>query len=66
MQEKLIAWRRFNGLTQNYMAEKLGITLRTYQNKEYGDSQFKANEMFAIANILNKEISDIFLPVDFK
>lgn len=65
MQEKLIAWRRYYGITQKEMAKKLGIDVRTYINKEQGVTQFKANEMFLIAKILQKDISEIFLPPDF-
>lgn len=65
MQKKLIAWRRYHGLTQREMANKLGIDIRTYINKEHGITQFKADEMFLIANILKKEISEIFLPTNF-
>lgn len=65
MQKKLIAWRRYHGITQKEMADKLGIDVRTYINKEHGITQFKANEMFLIASVLKKDISDIFLPPDF-
>lgn len=65
MQEKLIAWRRFYGITQKQMAEMLEMDVRTYVNKEHGVTQFKANEMFKIAQILKKDISEIFLPTDF-
>lgn len=65
MQEKLIAWRKFYGITQKEMADKIGIDVRTYINKEQGLSQFKANEMFLIAKILKKDISEIFVPSDF-
>lgn len=65
MQKKLIAWRRYHGITQKEMADKLGVDVRTYINKEQGVTQFKANEMFLIANILEKEISEIFLPTNF-
>jgi len=65
MQEKLISWRKFYGITQKEMAEMLGIDVRTYINKEQGISQFKANEMFAIAKILQRDINEIFLPTNF-
>ncbi len=64
MQKKLIAWRRYHNITQKEMADQLKIDVRTYINKEQGVSQFKANEMFLIANILNKDISEIFLPTN--
>lgn len=65
MQKKLIAWRKYHSITQKEMANKLGVDVRTYINKEQGVTQFKANEMFLIANILGKEISEIFLPTNF-
>lgn len=64
-QKKLAALRRYNDISQKRMAELLEIDLRTYINKEMGVTQFKANEMFAIAKILQMNISDIFLPNDF-
>lgn len=62
MQNQLIAWRRYHGITQKEMAAKIGVDLRTYQNKEYGVTQFKADEMFAISSILDKNISELFSP----
>jgi DNA-binding XRE family transcriptional regulator len=64
VQKKLISWRRYHGITQKEMADKLGVDVRTYINKEQGVTQFKANEMFLIADILGKEISEIFLPTN--
>ncbi|OUM83608.1 helix-turn-helix transcriptional regulator [Caldibacillus debilis] len=65
MQTKLIALRRYHGLTQKDMADLIGVDLRTYINKEMGQSQFKANEMFTIAKHFQKPIDEIFLPTDF-
>jgi len=65
MQEKLISWRKFKNITQKEMAGRIGVDVRTYINKEHGVTQFKADEMFAIAKILGKDISEIFLPSDF-
>ncbi len=61
-QDKLIAWRKYNGLTQKDMADMLGITWRTYSNKERGITQFKLGEMLAIAKILNKTLDELFSP----
>lgn len=66
MQEKLAALRRYHNLSQKDMAELIGVDLRTYINKETGQSQFKANEMFAIARKFQKPIDDIFLPTNFE
>lgn len=65
MQEKLAALRRYYNITQQEMADLIGVDVRTYINKENGHSQFKANEMFAIARMLGKPIDEIFLPTDF-
>ena len=64
VQKKLIAWRRYHMITQKEMADRLGVDVRTYINKEQGVTQFKANEMFLIASILGKEITEIFLPTN--
>lgn len=64
-QHRLISWRRYHGITQKQMADMLGMDVRTYINKESGKTQFKANEMFVIASILKKDISELFLPTDF-
>ena len=65
MQSKLISLRKYLNYTQKDIATYLGIDLRTYINKERGDSQFKINEMFAIAQKFGKEINEIFLPTNF-
>lgn len=64
-QEKLIAWRKYHGLTQQDMAKLIGVDVRTYINKESGVTQFKANEMFAISERLGKKIDEIFSPINF-
>lgn len=66
MQKKLAALRRYFGLTQQDMADLLGIDKRTYQKKELGESQFKANEMFIISRRFNMPIDQIFLPTNFE
>jgi DNA-binding XRE family transcriptional regulator len=42
------------------MASKLGISEASYRQKELEQSEFKLTEMFRIADILDKDISDIF------
>lgn len=66
MQEKLAALRRYHDLTQKDMADLIGVDLRTYINKESGQSQFKANEMFIISQKFQKSIDQIFLPTNFE
>lgn len=55
----------YNRLTQQNMADLIGVDKRTYVNKEYGVTQFKANEMFLIAQRLGKGIEEIFLSTNF-
>lgn len=55
----------FNRLTQKDMADLIGVDTRTYVNKEHGITQFKANEMFLIAQKFGKSIEEIFLPTNF-
>ncbi|PEF63189.1 helix-turn-helix transcriptional regulator [Bacillus cereus] len=65
MQENLVSLRMYNRLTQQDMADLIGTDKRTYVNKEHGVTQFKANEMFLIAQKLGKGIEEIFLPINF-
>lgn len=48
----LKAERARAGLTQEKMAEKLGISKFTYLNKENGKKDFKLKEIFEICSIL--------------
>lgn len=60
MQIKLYELRKNEGLTQKKLAEKLGISETAYRQKELGQRDFKSAEMFLIADIFNKDISEIF------
>lgn len=62
MQDKLILLRKKNGITQEMLADLLGITQKTYSYKELGKTQFTMNEMFKIAKYLNLSVDEIFLP----
>lgn len=64
MQWNLIRLRKEKGLTQKEVADQLGINVTTYINKEIGESQFKANEMFVLRELFGKRIEEIFLPVN--
>ncbi|PGC59249.1 transcriptional regulator [Bacillus toyonensis] len=65
MQDKLVSLRMYNRLNQQNMADLIGVDKRTYVNKEHGVTQFKANEMFLIAQRFGKGIEEIFLPTNF-
>lgn len=60
MQIKLYELRKEAGLTQAQMAEKLNISETTYRSEELGQTDFKSTEMFLIADILEKDIHEIF------
>lgn len=60
MQIYLYQLRKEKGITQKELAQKLGISETTYRQKEKGQSAFKSDEMFIIADILEKDIGEIF------
>ena len=66
MQEKLKSIRMGKDESQEFVAKLINVDVRTYQNKEMGITQFKANEMFIIANHYHMLIDEIFLPTNFE
>ena len=61
---KIRAMRKGYGFTQKYMAENLGISVSTYQNKEQGRVRFSDREKVSMAHILQlsaDQVNDIFL-----
>lgn len=64
IQEKLLIMRKKAGLSQLEMADLIGVSPNTYNHKENGSKQFKANEMFKIADYFHLKIEDIFLPYE--
>jgi len=52
-------WRKLKGLTQEEVAEQLGISLNNYSAKEQGKRDFKFNEIIKFANIVGVQSSDI-------
>ncbi|WP_436959390.1 helix-turn-helix transcriptional regulator [Staphylococcus xylosus] len=65
MQWNLMKLRRERGITQEDIANLLGISVEGYRLKELGKNQFKHNEMFAIADYFNENIGEIFLPTKY-
>ena len=61
MQIYLYQLRKEKGITQKEMSQKLGISETAYRQKEKGQRAFKSDEMFIIADILEKDIGEIFL-----
>lgn len=49
-------------LTQKELAAMLGISTKSYRDKELGHQQFTQDEMFKISDIFNAKLEDIFLP----
>lgn len=66
MNKKLAAIRRYHNVSQKEMAAELGISERSYSDKELGKYQFKANEMYAISKKFNMTIEDIFFDENFE
>ncbi|HHW90712.1 MAG TPA: helix-turn-helix transcriptional regulator [Clostridiales bacterium] len=60
MNHKLKGTRVEKGLTQEDMAEKIGISTYSYLMKENGKRDFTLTEMKKICEILDKELSEIF------
>lgn len=52
--------RKEKGITQKQLARKLGISETAYRQKERGQRAFKSDEMFIIADVLEKDIGEIF------
>lgn len=56
---KLKGYRVMLGLTQRQMAEKLGISLQSYNNKETGKNAFNDRERFKIRDMVREIKPDI-------
>lgn len=48
------------------MADYLGISAKSYRDKELGRREFTQDEMFEIAKLFNRKIDDIFLPLTYR
>jgi putative transcriptional regulator len=57
----LRAYRALHNLTQEDMAEKMGIKVQTYVSKETGRTEFSASEAARLCRIFNVSFEDIFL-----
>lgn len=51
-----------NKLTQKDIAQYLGISTKSYRDKEKGKQEFTQDEMFKLSNFFKKPIDKIFLP----
>ena len=52
--------RNLKGYTQSEVAEKLGITLRTFCVKERNPSMFKVGEIEKLAKVLEVDVAIFF------
>lgn len=51
---KVKGYRVMIGLTQEEMAQKIGVSLRTFQNKEQGTTQFSLEDLKKIKGVLEE------------
>ena len=61
--EKLTTIIAERGISNGFLAKKLGMPTSTFQNKLHGRSEFKASEIAKLGNFLAlspEELSDIF------
>lgn len=59
----LKATRKTNGYLQGYVAERLGISISSYRNKESGKTRFDSREIAVLANLLQLDyqgVNEIF------
>lgn len=64
MQEKLLLIRKNKNITQQELANCIGISVNQYSLKEKGKYNFNCDEMFKISEYLKMNIEDIFLPLE--
>lgn len=57
--------RREKGYTQQYMAKNTNISIGCYNMYENNQRKIPISKALAIANVLECEIEDIFLPFTF-
>ncbi len=60
MYPKLIGKRNEKGITQERMAELIGISKNNYNLKENGKLDFNLSEVKKILNILDEDYNNIF------
>ena len=64
VQEKLLLIRKNKNITQQELADCIGISVNQYSLKEKGKYNFNCDEMFKIADYLKMSIEEIFLPLE--
>lgn len=61
MEMKLYEARKQAKLSQQEVADILGISRNSYGQKERGDVPFNLEEMFTLSNLLNASLDDLFI-----
>ena len=61
MQMKLYDARKRAKLSQQEVADILGISRNSYGQKERGDVSFKLEEMFTLSGLLDTSLDDLFI-----
>ena len=61
VQIKLYDARKRAKLSQQEVADILGISRNSYGQKERGDVPFNLEEMFALSDLLNISLDDLFI-----
>lgn len=61
MQIKLYDARKQSKLSQQEVADILGISRNSYGQKERGNVPFNLEEMFALSDLLNVSLDDLFI-----
>lgn len=59
MNKKLVAYRKLLDITQQEMAQKLGVSLTTYNHKETGKKEFNQKEMVSITDIIKLKVPNV-------
>lgn len=58
---KIKGYRVMVGLTQDEMAQKIGVSLRAFQNKEQGTTNFTLEELKKIKGVLEEKGLSVLL-----
>ncbi len=64
MKLTLAEWRRARGISQEKMAEDLGVHLNSYTRWEKNPLEIRYGNALTIANILNVSLDDILFVCD--
>jgi len=63
--KQIRAARQEAGLTQDELAQKVGLTRTSITNIEQGQQRIHIHTLYKIAQVLNKPIADFMPPVEF-